>query len=163
MLVIKITREGASTNDYTIRLRSEDREGFHAAIESLKDYIDASCRSYDPQMKKWHVDEVASDCLHDWIGYCTITLGAQIEWFGARRSEQKRAEQPPPREPRTSKPPKRLEAYKTLCITPDAPAPVVKAAYRALAQLHHPDCGGKTEMMQKINAAYELLARRMAA
>ncbi len=162
MLIIKITREGSSTNDFTIRLRSEDRDGFHAAIESLKSYIDASCRSFDPQTKKWHVDEVASDCLHDWVGYCTITLGAQIEWFGARRSEQKRTQQPP-REPRTSQPPKMLEACKILCITPDAPAPVVKAAYRALAQLHHPDAGGKTEMMQRINAAYEFLARGRAA
>jgi DnaJ-domain-containing protein 1 len=161
MLTINITREGSSENDYTIRLRSDDRDEFHAAIESLKNYIDAACRSYDPQKKKWHVDEAASDCMHDWLGHCTITLGAQIEWFGARRTEQKRT-QPPPREPRTSKPQKLLEACKTLCITPDAPAPVVKAAYRALAQLHHPDAGGKTETMQKINAAYELLARAAA-
>jgi hypothetical protein len=162
MLTVTITRESELHSGYTVRLRSTEREGFHSAVESLKSYIDASCRSYDPQTKKWHVDEAASDCMHDWLGYCTISLGASVAWFGARRSEQKRTQQPPPREPRTSKPPKMLDACKTLCITPDAPAPVVKAAYRALAQLHHPDCGGKTEMMQKINAAYELLLARAA-
>jgi hypothetical protein len=86
MLTINIERTQAG--GYSIRLRSDERDDFYSAIQSLKSYVDASCRSFDPQTKKWHVDEVAEDCMHDWLGYCTITLGAQIEWFGARRSEQ---------------------------------------------------------------------------
>jgi curved DNA-binding protein CbpA len=41
---------------------------------------------------------------------------------------------------------------------PSAPPEVVKAAYRALAVLNHPDKGGETEVMQRINAAYRRLA-----
>lgn len=33
-------------------------------------------------------------------------------------------------------------------------------AYRRLARIHHPDLGGTKEMMQKINAAFEVLERR---
>lgn len=46
---------------------------------------------------------------------------------------------------------------KILYVTDSAPPEVVKAAYRALSTLHHPDHGGSTEMMQKINAAYSAL------
>jgi curved DNA-binding protein CbpA len=35
---------------------------------------------------------------------------------------------------------------------------VVKAAYKALAVLNHPDKGGETEVMQRINDAYRRLA-----
>jgi len=36
----------------------------------------------------------------------------------------------------------------------------VLLAYRKLAMQHHPDKGGTKEMMQKINAAFEVLERR---
>jgi hypothetical protein len=49
---------------------------------------------------------------------------------------------------------------KALYVTEDAPPEVIKASYRALCLLHHPDKGGKIETMQKINAAYEKLLGR---
>lgn len=36
----------------------------------------------------------------------------------------------------------------------------IQLRYRDLAKRHHPDRGGDTEKMQRINAAYELLRRR---
>jgi DnaJ-class molecular chaperone len=45
-------------------------------------------------------------------------------------------------------------AYAVLWLRPGAPAPVVKAAYRALAQQHHPDHGGDPQTMLRLNAAY---------
>jgi DnaJ-class molecular chaperone len=48
-------------------------------------------------------------------------------------------------------------AYATLWLRPGAPAPVVKAAYRALAALHHPDTGGDVDAMRHLNAAYAVL------
>lgn len=45
--------------------------------------------------------------------------------------------------------------YATLHLLPSAPAEVVKAVYRTLAKLKHPDAGGTTADMQHINAAYE--------
>jgi hypothetical protein len=155
MLIINITREGSSANDYTIRLRSDESDVFHSAIETLKKYIDASSRSYDPQTKKWHVDEAASADMHDWLDHCTATLGASVEWFGARRTEKKRTQQPPPK--KVTLVPQR-EYYRTLYLVPGCPPELVKAAYRCLAQIHHPDKGGDTVAMQKINEAYRRLA-----
>jgi hypothetical protein len=40
-----------------------------------------------------------------------------------------------------------------LCVSPDAPLSVAAAALKALAKRHHPDVGGDTEMMQRLNNA----------
>jgi curved DNA-binding protein CbpA len=53
---------------------------------------------------------------------------------------------------------KASDPYVTLHLLPSAPPEVVKAAYKALAVLNHPDKGGETEVMQRINDAYRRLA-----
>jgi DnaJ-class molecular chaperone len=52
-----------------------------------------------------------------------------------------------------------IKTYAALHLLPGAPMPVIKAAYRALALIHHPDKGGSTRPMQRINAAFALLSR----
>lgn len=52
------------------------------------------------------------------------------------------------------------EASKTLNIQPDADHAVVKAAWHALAKRHHPDQGGDTATMQKINEAHNYMSTR---
>jgi hypothetical protein len=47
------------------------------------------------------------------------------------------------------------EAYSVLYVTPEAPWEVVKASYRALVSLHHPDHGGSAEKMVELNSAFE--------
>jgi hypothetical protein len=54
----------------------------------------------------------------------------------------------PPREP-----------YCTLHLLESAPDGVCKAAYRAMAQLTHPDHGGTTEAMRQVNLAFEQIAK----
>lgn len=49
------------------------------------------------------------------------------------------------------------EAYRLLHLQPGAPAPLVEAARRVLAKSAHPDTGGDTATMQRINAAADLL------
>lgn len=51
------------------------------------------------------------------------------------------------------------QALRALCVTDAAPAQVVKAAYRAMCIVHHPDHGGSTVDMQLINAAAEILRK----
>lgn len=48
-------------------------------------------------------------------------------------------------------------AYSVLYVTSEAPPEVIRAAYRALVKLHHPDKGGEEERFKKIQAAYESL------
>ncbi len=48
-------------------------------------------------------------------------------------------------------------AYRTLYLTEDAPIELVEAARRVLSKRYHPDAGGDTATMQRINAAADLL------
>lgn len=49
--------------------------------------------------------------------------------------------------------------YEILDVAPDADMDGIRAAYRRLARLHHPDAGGSDEMFKRIGAAYGLLSR----
>lgn len=51
-------------------------------------------------------------------------------------------------------------AYATLYVTQDAPRQVIEAAFRVLAKLHHPDSGGDTETMSRINQAFQELKKK---
>lgn len=53
-----------------------------------------------------------------------------------------------------------VEAAEILNIRPSADHAVVKAAFHALAKLHHPDQGGDTATMQRVNTAYDYMSTR---
>ena len=53
-----------------------------------------------------------------------------------------------------------IEAAEILNIRHDADYLIVKAAYHALAKRHHPDMGGDTATMQRINQAHEYMSTR---
>jgi hypothetical protein len=53
-------------------------------------------------------------------------------------------------------------AFATLHLLPDAPLEVVRAAYKALARLHHPDYGGSVQRMQSVNAAFDEIMQTMS-
>ena len=47
--------------------------------------------------------------------------------------------------------------YDVLQVSQAADSRVIRAAWRMLSQIHHPDKGGSVEHMQEINEAYETL------
>jgi len=51
----------------------------------------------------------------------------------------------------------RRNYYRVLHVQPDAPAEVVKAAYRVLISRHHPDQGGDHELTVLLNEAWAVL------
>ena len=51
------------------------------------------------------------------------------------------------------------DAYAALWLRPGAPPEVVRAAYRALAAVHHPDAGGDAAVMRRLSGAYAALCR----
>jgi DnaJ-domain-containing protein 1 len=53
-----------------------------------------------------------------------------------------------------------VAAYRTLHLQPTAPDDLIKAAYRVMCKLHHPDKGGMTREMQRVNEAYGRLVQR---
>lgn len=142
----------ARVNDeISVKLSSPDRDIFTALVESLKDTIAPSHRRYDSVKRRFMVKGDLLNELMVWIDGARENFFVEVEWATA----QKAHEAPPPR-PRSTPP--RADAYAALFLLPTAPKAVVKAAYRALAQLNHPDLGGDTSAMQRINAAYKQLA-----
>jgi len=51
----------------------------------------------------------------------------------------------------------RTDLYRVLQVDPSANPLVIQAAYRALAQIFHPDVSGDSDEMKRINAAWEIL------
>jgi len=138
---------------HAVRLSSHDTYTFKAMIEALKDYVPACNRVYVPERKTWRIDTYAHDCLQSWLAYARATFNARIEWIGEAYEDPEAEWTPPKPKPKAGDP------YQTLHLLPSAPPEVVKAAYKALATLHHPDKpGGDGERMKVINDAYRRLA-----
>ena len=51
-----------------------------------------------------------------------------------------------------------MSHYKLLGVAPGASLPVIKAAHRALARLHHPDLGGDAAKCAAVNVAWDVLS-----
>jgi curved DNA-binding protein CbpA len=52
---------------------------------------------------------------------------------------------------------KQLSPYELLGVRPSADAAEIKAAYRTLAKVHHPDAGGDGDRFAEITLAYDVL------
>ena len=52
------------------------------------------------------------------------------------------------------------DPYKILKVHANAKLEDIKKAYRELVKIHHPDKGGDTKVMLKINAAWEILKKK---
>ncbi|MBA3247310.1 MAG: J domain-containing protein [Pyrinomonadaceae bacterium] len=146
-----------AADGFSITLKSGVAADFNNAIGTLKSYIHASARSYDPQTRQWHVDADAQTEFDRWLTYLVTVLGARIEWQHdeAKEERQHQHEWPPAG---YRKQPTKDELYARLHLLPSAPAELIKAAYRELAKLNHPDKGGNEEAMKLLNEAYAKLA-----
>ncbi len=137
---------------FHVKLKSDDPQAFRECIDTLKSAIAPGQREYNPTTREWFVDVNAADRMRRWIEYCRANLYAEVEWLDGEYQDPER-EWTPPSKPKTSDP------YTALWLLPGAPPEVVKAAYKALATLHHPDKpGGDDERMRAINRAYQQLA-----
>ena len=131
----------------SVKLKSSDRDAFSFLIEALKDRIPAYDRTYSPASRTWLIDASARAELEMWLDDARAVVNAKVEW------------QPTKHEHTRAKPRNETTAHATLHLLPSAPPELIRAAFKCLAQLHHPDKpGGDTEAMQKINEAYRRLA-----
>ncbi len=128
----------------SVKLKSSDRDAFAFLIEALKDAIPAYDRTYSPASREWFIHASARHSLELWLDDAREVCGASVEWQPTKHERPRTASVAP-------------DAFATLHLLPSAPPEVVRASYKALAMKHHPDKGGDTEAMQKINEAYERL------
>ncbi len=141
-----------SADEYSVRVKSSDAEGFAYTIASLKRIISVSHRRYEPSEKRWIIKAEGDAELSAWLTSCRRVIQADVEF-----TKQDAPPPPPPPKPRK---PSQVDCFATLHLLPSAPTELVKQAYRVLAVLNHPDKGGDERMMQTINAAYAALERR---
>jgi hypothetical protein len=171
MLTITIT---ASQATFEVRVKSVDQDVFFLVINDLKQRVPAYLRTYNATRRVWLIKRDAAHYLREWIEQARETFSATVEgdpgpWTKYRRPDWQSTYEyddgesysPPPRRPRAV--PSEAEAFAVLCLTPQAPAPLIRLAFRELAKLTHPDHGGDTAAMQRLNHAYEVLKPRIPA
>jgi hypothetical protein len=114
-------------------------------VDALKCRIPAAYRRWDPVSKAWFVsypyDAMALQILLAYFPHAEIGARPPARSFDGSRAGCTCDDD-----------------HRALHVCQDAPAEVVRAAYRALARLRHPDGGGDVATMQALNAAYERLA-----
>jgi hypothetical protein len=111
-------------------------------VEHLKLHVPASGREYRPESKTWLVSS-------SWAGVAVSLARQAFPDIETIRDE--------PARPRLTVVGGRDDDHCVLYVAKDATPEVVDAAYRALSRKLHPDLGGDTAGMQRLNAAYERL------
>lgn len=154
ILILQIPRGGG----FCIKLKSNDAGMFKLCVETLKSFVPSPLRSYDPTSSQWVVVESATDRVHRWLGYASTNLHAQVEWLSSGGDDEPGEGWTPPPRPKPPKQSKEDEAFNALHLQNSAPPELIKAAYRVMALLHHPDKGGDEAKMKAINAAYKQLS-----
>ena len=107
-------------------------------VESIKLQIPSYARTYDPAERTWTVTAM----------YFSVAFRLMYETFGDVEIVDAGS---PDRAPHAG------DAYRVLHLLPTAPPELVTAAHRCLAKLNHPDRGGSTMTMQRINAAVDVI------
>jgi CRISPR/Cas system endoribonuclease Cas6 (RAMP superfamily) len=142
---MKIYVDKNHDGSYRLKISSPDKDLFYEAIESLKSFFPAYLREYDPQTRRWIISHDAD--LYSWLEAAEINFDAEVSWGNERKQPFAHKQGAPTTD----------ELFAALHLLPSAPPEVIKAAYRALSMLHHPDLGGNEFEMKKLNLVYEKL------
>lgn len=155
--------------DPGMRVWKIDKEAFRRAAEVCRRYGDVHFAGDDPREedRKRKAKEEA-ERLHQ---ERERIHQENMRWQQAQRERREREERERQQQQRQQRQQsydwagygfgaRRSDHYQVLHLTSDAPTPVVRAVYRALALLHHPDKGGDTERMKSINVAFEAILRQ---
>lgn len=129
---------------WSLKITSAEQDVFHDFIESLKSSINYRKRKWDPTGKRWLFHD---DAIDDVI----LELSLHRIDFDMKEKRERAKER------QSTAIMTRQQAAAELYLLPDAPADVITAVFRVLAKQYHPDMGGSTEQMQRLNAAMEVL------
>jgi hypothetical protein len=128
-----------------VKIFAADTNAFTYAISELKGIIPAAFRNYEPTKKTWLITDW--ERLDEWIGELRSVYAVETVY-----DDEQPSRKPPP-------PQSIASPFQTLYLLPNAPPEVVKAAYKALSRLHHPDLRGSNEKMIAINRAFEIITQ----
>ena len=129
-----------------LRFGCGDEDAFSRRLEALKERIPPYARRWDADTKNWWVSAAYRYALEQW----------RLRWF----EHSPPSPSPSPSPWTWAPPPSGVHgAYAALHLLPTAPPVLVRAAYWALAAIHHPDRGGDAATMVALNAAYAQLEK----
>lgn len=123
-------------------------------IDRMKFEISSNMRQWDVQEKVWIVQSSVFDEIHHLISEYFPGHVILIS-YDAQAEIDRYHEKPPQARQGESSHSIAISTgpYAVLFINDSAPNCVVDAAYKALAKLYHPDCGGDSGSMSRINSA----------
>ncbi len=127
-----------------VKIFAADTNAFTYAISELKGIIPAAFRNYEPTKKTWLISDW--ECLDEWIGELRSVYAVETVY-----DDEQPSRKPPPQSI--------ASPFQTLYLLPNAPPEVVKASYKALAKIYHPDLRGSSEKMIAINRAFEIITK----
>ena len=117
-------------------------------VDDIKRLIPAGSRAYDADTRTWLIsNELATLAIQ--------ILEREFGEVDVERGSSRRTAPTPIR--------KADSEYSEMHLLPTAPGYVVEAVFRAMAKANHPDRGGSTEAMKRLNLAYEALQRKAGA
>ena len=120
-------------------------------VEELKLMVPKQWRGWDATTKEWFIHVEGEGLL---AAVLASTLKRSLRTLLGE--DQRREAPPPPPPPRQPPPSSEVARYfEILHLLESAPDEVVQAARKALAARHHPDRGGSTEQMARINDAVD--------
>ncbi len=108
-------------------------------VAEIKRAVPSPLRTYDPATRTWTVAARYVGDIYHLLD--RVFGGVDIEGSRAGTSDHRRHASDDP--------------WVILHLRPTAPPELVSAAHKVLARLHHPDAGGSTAVMQRINGAVE--------
>jgi hypothetical protein len=139
-------------------------------VQAVKHCIPSTDREYDGETKMWTFPGRYYECIKHLVE--TFFGNSYIDSAADKVSERQNtawrdkfdsfAYQPPPRADQSTASATSRTAYATLFVTEDAPPEIIRAAFRTLAKMHHPDQGGDADKMTEVNAAYQKLKKLRA-
>lgn len=123
-------------------------------LADMKRVVDYRFREWKPGKKVWVVKAAVFDKVHELFDQHFPGVELKVAEAAAELIRKKYESGVNYRSPKA---PVSWGPYKELYLDEDAPDCVVNAAYKALARMYHPDLGGDTEIMSRINRAYEAI------
>lgn len=173
--LIKVTVLDPQPDGWWLFAFTADGDTFHEAVALLKQELPPYMRRWSPDDRCWRLSDLAIGrlaSLFEDVQTALATLrDAQAkarEEANAKAREQAKARQRRADSARASwsssttqrhVPSDVLNAFAALHLLPSAPPAVVKAAFRALAGIAHPDHGGAHDAMLRLNAAYPIASQ----
>jgi hypothetical protein len=151
------------TRWWTVHLTTSDLAAFEAVVARIK-ALALERRKYIDRSRGWLVDDEGLHILaRGWPAMGAAWHDARLYGEGragsdpARERDSGRQSQSQRRQSASSPaiPTEVEEAFATMHLLPTAPAEVMQVVYRVLARTVHPDAGGSTAAMTKLNQAYE--------